>query len=134
MCATKVTLPSNLSCDNALSLSTGKENNLTNSNFKCYFLKKNWSYKLYLFLNLLEWCNVIDKADHFAEIARNKITGVVVGGGAGSLCHSRQSSPSFVLHLPTIPLNWSVISSSTFRFTRDPPSHQQTQVNYRVYS
>jgi len=82
---------------------------------------------------LLEWCNVIDKADHFAETARNKITGVVVGGGAGSLCHSRQSSPSFVLHLPTIPLNWSVISSSTFRFTRDPPSHQQTQVNDCVY-
>uniref|UniRef100_A0A2S2RA09 Trinucleotide repeat-containing protein n=1 Tax=Sipha flava TaxID=143950 RepID=A0A2S2RA09_9HEMI len=77
-----------------------------------------------------ESCNVIDKADHSAVTARNKITGVVVGGGAGSLCHSRKSSPSFGLHLPTIPLNWSVISSSTFRFTRDPPSHQQTQDLY----
>lgn len=78
---------------------------------------------------LLEWCNVIDKADQSIITTRNKITGVVVGERAGSLCHSRQSSPSFVLHLPTIPLNWSVISSSTFRFTRDPPSYQQTQVN-----
>ncbi|XP_050540976.1 protein Gawky isoform X3 [Daktulosphaira vitifoliae] len=97
VCATTVTLPSNICCD-ALSLSTG-------------------------------WCNnVIDKADSSATIARNKINGVVVGGGAGSLCHSRQSS--FVLHLPTTPLNWSVISSSTFRFTRGPPSHHQTQNLY----
>jgi len=81
---------------------------------------------MYIFLEL---CNVIDKADHSAVTAGNMITGMVVGGGAGSLCHSRQSPTSFVLHLPTTPLNWSVISSSTFRFTRDPPSHQQTQVN-----
>ncbi|VVC42069.1 Hypothetical protein CINCED_3A001568 [Cinara cedri] len=76
-----------------------------------------------------ECYNVNDKAEHSAITARNKITGVVVGGGAGSLCHTRQS-PLFVLHLPTTPLNWSVISSSTFRFTRDPPSHQQTQDLY----
>lgn len=80
---------------------------------------------------MLGWCNnVIDKADSSATIAGNKINGMVVGGGAGSLCHSRQSS--FVLHLPTTPLNWSVISSSTFRFTRDPPSHHQKQVFFRV--
>lgn len=78
---------------------------------------------------MIEWYNVIDKADHSSVTASNTITGVVVGGGAGSICHSRGSLPLFVLHLPTIPLNWSVISSSTFRFTRDP-SHQQTQVKY----
>lgn len=82
-----------------------------------------------MYVFLLGWCNDIDKADNSAVTARNRINGVVVGGGAGSLCHSRQSSSSFVLHLPTIPLNWSVISSSTFRFTREPPSHQQTLVS-----